>query len=225
MRYAIRYFLPSPQTGPSIGSLVVLDKLTVFLSGQRIVERLQVGFFADEIPGIFLPRIQYLRLLHLFQRLTLIQSVLHDRASFSQHLQKDSHVAHAADVTVSWNHLHIRRKLGAHRFQRTNHAIDVAAGSYVDEGEAIRSEVVSHVYDIRLGKEDDGVAVGVPGWKVERADVLAIQVDRNIVVECDDGQRFFRLGLGVETHRAAIAGNSAALQSLAYIVVRNDGCF
>jgi hypothetical protein len=44
------------------------------------------------------------------------------------------------------------------------------------------------------------------------------------MVEGDDGQRFFRLGLGVETDRAAIAGNPAALQSLAYVVVRNDGC-
>lgn len=71
MRSADRYFSTNLQTGPSIGISVVLDELSVFLSRQRVVKRLEECIVADEASGVFLPRIQNLCLPHLVQRFTL----------------------------------------------------------------------------------------------------------------------------------------------------------
>ena len=89
---------------------------------------------------------------------------------------------------------------------RVKHAVDAAAAVHVDKGEAIGHKVVSPMYDIRLGEEDDGVAVGMSRGKVQNTNIFAIQVYGNVMVEGNNGQGFVRLGLGVEMHGAAIAG-------------------
>jgi len=60
-----------------------------------------------------------------------------------------------------------------------DHALHAAAAGHVNEREAVAHEVVAHVHDIVFWEEDDGVAVGVAGGKVQRANVLAVQVARS----------------------------------------------
>ena len=64
-------FSTNLQTVASNWSSVVLDELSVFLSRQGVVQRLEECIFADEASGVFLPRIQNLCLPHLIQRFTL----------------------------------------------------------------------------------------------------------------------------------------------------------
>ena len=84
---------------------------------------------------------------------------------------------------MPWNDLRIRWQHSDHFLHSVNHAVDAAAAIHVDKGKAIDSEVVSHVHDIRFGEEDDGVAISVPRRKVQRANIFAIQVHRNVTVE------------------------------------------
>jgi len=50
------------------------------------------------------------------------------------------------------------------------------------------------VHDVVFGKEDDGVAVGVTGRKVERADIFAVEMDGDVMFEGDDGRAAFSAG-------------------------------
>jgi len=74
-------------------------------------------------------------------------------------------------------------------FHGVNHAPDAAAAGYVNEGEAVAHEIVTHVHDIIFREENDGVAVGVAGGKMQGANVFSVQVYRHVVLESDDGQR------------------------------------
>src|SRR5581483_11325667 len=96
---------------------------------------------------------------------------------------------------MSGDHLYISRQLRRDFFERIDHTSHAAAAGHVDEWETISDEIVSHVYDVRFRKEDNAVAVGVSRREVQRADVLAVQVDRHVVIEGDDGQSGFRCGL------------------------------
>jgi hypothetical protein len=64
-------FLNQPSNRSFNWCSVVLDELSVFLSRQRVVQRLEECIFAYETSGVFLPRIQDLCLPHLVQRFTL----------------------------------------------------------------------------------------------------------------------------------------------------------
>jgi hypothetical protein len=61
------------------------------------------------------------------------------------------------------------------------------------------------VYNIRLGKNDDGVAVSMLRRKVQRPNILAIQVHGNVMVESDNGQRDENLVQVVCLHCGGVA--------------------
>src|SRR4029077_17066498 len=95
-----------------------------------------------------------------------------------------------------------------------DHALYAAAAAQVNEGKAVAHEIVAHVHDVRLGKKDDAVAVGGSAGKMQGADVLAVQVHGNIVIEGDDRQGFLGLRLGLHFHGAEIADRAAFFQAL-----------
>ena len=92
----------------------------------------------------------------------------------------------------------------------------------VDERKAVADEIVAHVDDIVLREKDDGVAVGVAGGKVQRADVFAVEVDGDVVLEGDDGERGFFGGLVFHLDAAAVAGDAAGFEALANVVLGDD---
>ncbi len=93
---------------------------------------------------------------------------------------------------MSRNHLNIRRQLRNHLVHSINHAINAATALNINKGKPVSNEVVSHVHNIRVGKENDRVTVGVSGREVESADIFPVQVYGDIMIEGDDshGQTF-----------------------------------
>src|SRR5437588_2606352 len=124
---------------------------------------------------------------------------------------------------MSGDYLHVGRDLRNYLLDAVDHAIYAAAAPDVDERESVGYEVVAHVHHVGLGEKDDRIAVGVASGKVESANVFAIEMHGHIMIEGEDGQRIFRLRLGFELHRSAIARRTALLEPLADIIVRNDG--
>jgi hypothetical protein len=59
-----------------------------------------------------------------------------------------------------------------------------------------------------FGKNDDGVAVGVPRGEMQRADVLAVEMHRDVVVEGDHRQRALFRRLVRRLDRATVAGGA-----------------
>ena len=82
---------------------------------------------------------------------------------------------------------YVRRQLGGYLLHRRNDSIHAAARRQMDDGEAAAHKIVAHVHHIGLGKENDAVAVGVAAGEMPSADVLAMQVNRPIVIEGNDG--------------------------------------
>src|SRR6516165_924146 len=125
---------------------------------------------------------------------------------------------------MSRNNLYVGRHLTDHLLDAIDHSIDAAARVHIDERKPIRYEVISHVHNIRLRKEDDRISIRMTRRKVERANILAIQMYGDIMIKGDDRQRILRRGLRLEFHRSAIPSRAARLQPLAYIVMRNNRC-
>ena len=121
------------------------------------------------------------------------------------------------------NHLNIRRQLRDYLGHGVDHAVDAAAALHVNEGKAVGDEVVAHVHDVGVREKDDRVAVGVSGGKIESADVFAVQVHGDIVIEGEDGQGLVRLRAWLHMDGAAVAAAAAALQALADVILRDDG--
>src|SRR5579864_3117712 len=96
---------------------------------------------------------------------------------------------------MAGNDLHVRRKLRDDLFDGINHAVNTAAAVDINEGKAVGHEVVAHVNHVRLGKKDDGVAIGVARGKEESTNVFAVQMNGHVVIEGDDGQRLLGCGL------------------------------
>src|SRR6516225_10740345 len=94
---------------------------------------------------------------------------------------------------------------------------------HVYKREPVANVVIAHVYDIGFRKKNDRVAVGVAGWIVQCPNVFTVQVNRNIVIKGNDGQRGFLLWLLLKDHGAAIAALGTTLQALAHIILGNDG--
>ena len=90
-------------------------------------------------------------------------------------------------------------------------------------GETVAHEIVAHVDHIRLGKEDDAVAVGVAAGEMKRADIFPIEMHGHVVIESKDGEGFLRLWFVLELQRAQVSPGSAVLHALAHIVLRDDG--
>jgi hypothetical protein len=55
----------------------VLDELAGFLAGQGVVEGFQEDVFVDEVSGELFLGIEQLGLLHLLERLAVLQCLLH----------------------------------------------------------------------------------------------------------------------------------------------------
>ena len=121
------------------------------------------------------------------------------------------------------DNLYVRRQHGNDFFAGRDHALHAAAGGDIDEGIAVAYIVIAHVHHVGLGEEDDGVAIGVTGGKVQRANVFAIEMDGHIVIESDNGSAPLAAGFTSIAHRSAVARLTASLQALAHIVLRDDG--
>src|ERR1700688_1941134 len=61
------------------------------------------------------------------------------------------------------------------------------------------------------------------GRKIKGANILAVQVDGDVVIESNDGQCFVRRRLGIHMDGAAVADGSRALQTLSNVVLRDHG--
>ena len=75
------------------------------------------------------------------------------------------------------NDLDVRRNLRNNFAGVLNVTIDVAAAVQIYERQHAVKEVIAHVNDVRAGKEDNGVAVGVPAGKVDYPDLFTIKVN------------------------------------------------
>ncbi len=93
----------------------------------------------------------------------------------------------------------------------------------IDKRKAVAHKVVAHVHHVRLGKEDDAVAVGVTARKMQGSDVLAVEVHGHIVIEGENRQGFLGLRLDFATNRSEIARRAALFQTLADVVVGDHG--
>jgi hypothetical protein len=56
----------------------------------------------------------------------------------------------------------------------------------INEWEADAKKIVSHMHDVRVGKINDTVAVGMAIMKMPYLDIFAIEMDRDIVVKSQD---------------------------------------
>ena len=90
------------------------------------------------------------------------------------------------------NDLHAGRQLREHLADILHISIDVAAAIDVNKGKAAVEEVVAHMHHVRSGKEDHRVAVRMAMRKVNEADLFAVKVDRDALVEGNDGQSILR---------------------------------
>src|SRR5262245_36795977 len=113
--------------------------------------------------------------------------------------------------------LHICRKLLEGSFHCCDYAIYAAASLRINERKTVRHEIVTEVCNVRFLKIDDAVSIGVPGRKMQSANVFAVQMDRQVVLEGDDRQRGRRRGLVFKFHGGSISRDAARLQSLAHI--------
>src|SRR5215471_5079708 len=97
-------------------------------------------------------------------------------------------------------------------------------GGHIDKRKSVAHKIIAHVHNVVLREENDRVAVGVTGGKMQRANVFAIQVHAHVVLNSDDRQRRFRRRFDFGLNRTAIgtdAGDATAFQSLAHIVLGN----
>src|SRR5438105_15497449 len=74
-----------------------------------------------------------------------------------------------------------------------------------------------------LQEKDDGVTISMASRKIKRAKDVAVQVDGDVVVEGEDGQRLLGNRFGIDVHRPAITSATAALQPFAHVVVCDNG--
>src|SRR5208282_1277134 len=111
-----------------------------------------------------------------------------------QHVLELLQIVQGRERPVSGDDLHIRRKHGDDLRNVGDQALYTAAAVQVDEREHAGEEVISHVHHVRLWEEDDDVAVGMALGEVDGADVLAIDMNLELVVKGDDGQRGFGRG-------------------------------
>jgi len=68
---------------------------------------------------------------------------------------------------------------------------DVAPTLQVHERKSAGKEIIAEMNYIRRREEDDNVAVRVAMWEVNRANLFAVEMDREVLIESDYRQRFF----------------------------------
>ena len=122
---------------------------------------------------------------------------------------------------MTGDNLYIVRGFGQYFFATGNHPLHAAAAIQVNKGEYSAIEkIVAHVDHLGLGEEDDGVSIRVATGNVNGADVLAVEVDRDIVFKGNDGQsHFFCRRDGAESCLAAF------FEPFAHILLRDDRRF
>src|SRR2546427_155043 len=162
-----------------------------FVAGERVVEGFDKDVRVDEVAGPFLPGREDFFLLHLTECFVRVDGFLDDGGGFLEHFHERTDIIEIGKRAVAGNHFHIGRKLRGSFFERINHALNAATARDIDEGKAVTDKIVAHVHDIVFGEEDDGIAVGVAGRKMERANIFAVEMDGYIVLKRDDRERGF----------------------------------
>jgi hypothetical protein len=127
-------------------------------------------------------------LLHLVESLAGLDLFLDHGAGLLEHFGVLADLVEVGELAVAGDDFHVGRQHRDDLLASGDHALHAAAGSHVDEGIAVAYVVVAHVHDVGFGEEDDGVAVGVTSGKLQRANVLAVEVDGDVVIEGNDGQ-------------------------------------
>jgi membrane associated rhomboid family serine protease len=192
----------------------------VRLVGQLFVDGLDEVFGLDEALAEVGVLGERLGLLNLLERLLLLHLGLDEAHAVAQRGGELLHVVDGRERPVPGDDLHPGRQLGGDLLDRGGQALDAAPARQIDERKTIGHEVVAHVHDVRLGEEDDGVAVGVAARQVNRPHLLAVQVHRELVVERDRRQRL--AGRGRRRIVARLAGGHAARQPPPHVLVRHD---
>src|ERR1700674_4533361 len=117
---------------------------------------------------------------------------------------------------------HVRGQLRRGFFHGVDHALYAAAAGDVNEREAIAHEVVAHVHDIVFREEDDGVAVGVAGGKMQRANVFSVQVHGHVVLKGDDGYDGLGRVLHVHLDGGPVSRGAAVFEPFADVILRHE---
>src|SRR6185369_8080866 len=113
------------------------------------------------------------------------------------------------------------RQLSDNTFSGCDHSFHGATARKIDEWESISDEIIAHMHDIRLRKEDHAVAIRMPAWTMENSNILAVQVNGHILTEGEYGQCFIDHGLDRLLDGGEIAGSAAGLQSFADVMMCN----
>jgi len=209
------------RTLESLRASVVLDKGTALPSGV-VVDGFNEDVGGHEIVRVLLPGIEDLVLLQLVQGFALGNAILNRSAGFFEHLHVGANVIEIGDGSVPGDDFHIRRQFRNNLFHGGNHAGNAASAIEIDKRETVTDEIVAHVHDIGFGKEDDAVAVGVAAGEVQSANVVTVEVNRDVMIEGDDGQDIVRGRLELHRHGAFVAAGSTCFQALAHVVLGDD---
>jgi len=208
--------------------MILVGSSIVFYEGAGVVgQGVKDGFdedvLADEVAGTFGPGGEDFLLLHLIEGFVGGHGFLDGGGSVFEHLDVGADVIEVGKGAVAGNDFDVGGELSYGLFHTVGHALDAAAAGDVNEGKAVANEIVAHVHDVIFGEVDDGVAVGVAGGKVERADVFAIEVDGDVMLEGDDRESGLFGGLVFHFQGAAIASGAAGDEALADVILRDDG--
>src|SRR5690349_20132033 len=88
--------------------------------------------------------------------------------------------------------LYIFRHHRQHLLHARYHPADTPSALHIHERKAVSHKIVAHMDHVGLREKDDAVAVSVAIWKMNRPDVLAVQMDSGPIVKGYYRQRFLR---------------------------------
>src|ERR1017187_4918951 len=140
--------------------------------------------FRELVPGC-----EDIQVFHLLERFPLFEGLLDGVCGSLQHFVVRAKIVETAQVTVSRNNFHVPWKLVDNFLASGNHALNTPSAVDVNERKAVADKVIAHVDHVRSLEKNDGVSVRVSGRIVKSADVFAVQVNSNIVLEGNDWQR------------------------------------
>src|SRR6185503_1817138 len=124
--------------------------------------------------------------------------------------------------TVARNQLRASRYLADDVADVLRQTFDVATTLQVHERKSAGKEIIAEMNYIRRREEDDNVAVRVAMWEVNRANLFAVEMDREVLIESDYRQRFFgRRWSSVLEEFGLLFG----CHSLANVIVSDDRSF
>src|SRR5208283_4522609 len=108
-----------------------------------------------------------------------------------EHLNILADLIEFRELPVAGNDLYVGRQHWDDFLAGCDHALHASTRAHIDEGKAVADIVVTHMHNVGLWEEDDGVAVRVSRGKVQCPDVFSVEVHSHVMVEGDNGQGAF----------------------------------